>query len=114
MAITLGLHQHFSKLENSIVPNYIIYDQPSQVYFPSKISSLKSNSESEGLSFYDEDLEQVQKVFKVFSRAIEKTKNNLQIIVLDHAPSSLVTDLENGNLAEEWRDGLKLIPLKWL
>lgn len=116
VAITLGLHQHFSKLENSIVPNYIIYDQPSQVYFPSKISSIKSNPESEGLSFYDEDedLEQVQKVFKVFSRAIEKTKNNLQIIVLDHAPSSLATDLENGHLAEEWRNGVKLIPLEWL
>lgn len=38
----------------------------------------------------DEDIVQVKKIFEAFNGAIEKTKDNLQIIVLDHAPSTLV------------------------
>ena len=118
VAITLALHQHFSKLPISPVPNYIIYDQPSQVYFPGKLSTkVSSDNQKTGeveLMEQDEDILQVRKIFNVFNSAINKTKNNLQIIVLDHAPSTLVKSLENGHLVEEWRDGIKLVPLDWL
>jgi hypothetical protein len=119
VAISLALHQHFSNLEQSPVPNYIVYDQPSQVYFPSKLNNkIQAQSEDDGedvgLMEQDEDLLQVQKIFNVFSDAITKTNHNLQIIVLDHAPSKLVSDLENGHLVEEWRDGIKLVPMDWL
>ena len=120
VAISLALHQHFSNLEQSPVPNYIVYDQPSQVYFPSKLNSkVKAQSEGDdgeevGLMEQDEDLLQVQKIFNVFSDAITKTNHNLQVIVLDHAPSKLVSSLENGHLVEEWRDGVKLVPMDWI
>jgi hypothetical protein len=116
VAVTLALHQHFSTLEQSPVPNYIIYDQPSQVYFPSKLSTVKVDDSKENVDpdLLDEDLQQVQKIFNVFSEAIEKTGNNLQVIVLDHAPSNLVKKLSNGNLVEEWREGIKLVPVEWL
>lgn len=115
VAITLALHQHFASLDQSPVPNYIIYDQPSQVYFPSKLNA-KTNAKPEEIDSMeqDEDILQVQKIFNVFSAAITKTNNNLQIIVLDHAPSTLATSLKNGHLVEEWRDGIKLVPLDWL
>ena len=50
----------------------------------------------------------------MFSEAINKTNHNLQVIVLDHAPSNLINELENGHLVEEWRDGVKLVPVHWL
>ena len=116
VAISLALHQHFSSLEQSPVPSYIIYDQPSQVYFPSKLNSSLSDDEGRGVYSMenDEDIIQVQKIFNVFSKAIKKTNHKLQIIVLDHAPSGLVSKLDNGHVVEEWRDGIKLIPLDWL
>lgn len=116
VAISLALHQHFSTLEQSPVPNYIIYDQPSQVYFPSKLNNQTDEGNGKqaiSLMEQDEDILQVKKIFNVFSKAIIKTNNNLQVIVLDHAPSTLVTDLENGHLVEEWRDGIKLVPVNW-
>lgn len=97
------------------VPNYIIYDQPSQVYFPSKLRHQATPEEDElALLEQDEDIVQVKKIFEAFNGAIEKTKDNLQIIVLDHAPSTLVKSIPKGHLVEEWRNGIKLIPLDWL
>ena len=116
IAVTLALHQHFSELPHSPVPNYIIYDQPSQVYFPSKSIHREGSYITDGeiYSDNDEDIVQVRKLFKVFNDAIDKTKGNLQIIVLEHAPSDLVNDLKNGHLVEEWRGGLKLVPVDWI
>lgn len=119
VAMTLALHQHFSSLEDSPVPNYIIYDQPSQVYFPSKLKH-QANSDEErdadelALIEQDEDIVQVKKIFEAFSSAIDKTGTNLQVIVLDHAPSTLVKTISNGHLVEQWRDGVKLVPMEWL
>ncbi|MDR6982360.1 hypothetical protein J2X32_000978 [Rheinheimera pacifica] len=117
VAISLALHQHFSTLKQSPVPNYIIYDQPSQVYFPSKLNNQTNSSNGQEVVTFmeqDEDILQVKKIFRVFSEAIKKTHENLQIIVLDHAPSTLVTELDNGHLVEVWRDGIKLVPVDWL
>lgn len=120
IAITLALHQHFSTLTHCPVPNYMIYDQPSQVYFPSKLHHHRSediqinNDQELDLLKNDEDIVQVQKIFKVFSDAIDKTNHNLQIIVLDHAPLTMLEEVKNGHLVEEWRNNIKLIPLDWL
>ncbi len=79
IAITLGVEQFFGSLEQSSIPNFIIYDQPSQVYFPKKLAAqngeLIPHRELE-----DEDLIAVQKVFKVLSSMV--VKNKLQVIVL--------------------------------
>lgn len=115
VAISLALHQHFSGQEKSPVPSYIIYDQPSQVYFPSKLNNPQASEEKDLVSMeQDEDIVQVQKIFNVFSEAIKKTNNKLQVIVLDHAPSHLVSQLDNGHLVEEWRNGIKLVPIDWI
>ena len=115
VAISLALHQHFAGQKQSPVPSYIIYDQPSQVYFPNKLNSPQESDEKDlALMEQDEDIVQVQKIFNVFSEAIKKTNNKLQVIVLDHAPSHLVSQLANGHVVEEWRDGIKLVPMDWI
>ena len=62
----------------------------------------------------DEDIAAVKAIFKVCNDAIDKVKGNLQIIVLDHAPKEFVQELPYGYVVEEWRDGKKLVPEKWL
>ncbi|MCG7639552.1 MULTISPECIES: DUF3732 domain-containing protein [Alteromonas] len=115
VAISLALHQHFAGQKQSPVPSYIIYDQPSQVYFPNKLNSPQESDEKDlALMEQDEDIVQVQIIFNVFSEAIKKTNNKLQVIVLDHAPSHLVSQLANGHVVEEWRDGIKLVPMDWI
>lgn len=117
VAVSLALHQHFNNIEVSPVPNYIIYDQPSQVYFPNKLSGFSKNVDLKLLDpklTDEDDIVQVQKIFTAFNDAIEKTDKNLQIIVLDHAPADLVSNLSHGHLVDEWRDGVKLVPVEWL
>ena len=58
----------------------------------------------------DEDRDAVRKVFSVLARGVNKAKGRLQIIVLDHAGSEIWDGIEGVSLAEEWRDGEKLVP----
>jgi hypothetical protein len=113
LAITLGLHQFFLDLPSTPVPTFIIYDQPSQVYFPKHLRDNISEIENER-DFKDEDIEALYKVFTVFSNIITKNKSNFQIIILDHASIDLWGHLENVHLAEEWRGGNKLVPEEWI
>jgi hypothetical protein len=45
--------------------------------------------------------------------AIEHTKNQLQIIVLDHASEDVWGGLPLVHPVEDWRDGRALIPADW-
>lgn len=111
IAITLGLQQFFVGLEQSPIPNFIIYDQPSQVYFPKKLADQRDD-ENYDPELEDEDLAAVRKVFKVFSSVVQKC--NLQVIVLDHASEKVWADLDKIHFVEEWRGGKKLVPMEWL
>jgi hypothetical protein len=111
IAITLGLQQFFVGLEQSPIPNFIIYDQPSQVYFPKKLA-VQNVEEDNDPELEDEDLAAVRKVFKALSTIVGKC--NLQVIVLDHASEKVWTNLDKINFVEEWRDGKKLVPMEWI
>jgi len=113
IAVSLGLHQFFLTLSQSPVPAFIVYDQPSQVYFPKKLAIRKDEPDVEP-DFKDEDVEAVQKVFKVFSNVVENSKGALQIIVLDHAAENVWGNIRNVNLVDEWRGDRKLVPIEWL
>lgn len=72
----------------SIIPSFLMIDQPSQVYFPRTAKKNELNdSEEEGK--FDDNIEQVRKIFKVLNEEIklisENTKVKPQIIVLEHA-----------------------------
>ena len=144
IATMLGLHKHFIYKKTPVF-NFIIFDQPSQVYFP-KVNyqhtkdfdfndQKKSNNIDKGFS----DLECVQEMFKIMSKAISDNKlkkivtniaedgteyeteevfdSNLQIIVLDHAGPDVWKDKEginDINPLEEWTLDNRLVPQSWI
>lgn len=112
IAMLLALQLFFLKSENHAVPHLLIFDQPSQVYFPIK-RAAKRNDEDAGEdepSLDDEDRDAVRKVFNVLARAVNGSQGRLQIIVLDHAGGEVWDGIDGVVLSEEWRDGLKLVP----
>ena len=113
IAVTLGLHQFFMNLKVSPVPGFIVYDQPSQVYFPKRLAARQGEEELDP-ALKDEDIDAVQKVFNTLSTVAGQSEGALQIIVLDHAAENVWGGLEYVHLVEEWREGSKLVPLNWI
>ena len=98
---------------NSPLAQFIIIDQPSQVYFPRKLANSEDVDSEQKLK--DEDIIAVSKMFKVMGESIKKHNQNLQVIVLEHADEEVWEGIENIHKVCEWRDGKqKLIPAEWL
>jgi hypothetical protein len=116
VSATIALQRFFLNLEDSSVPNFLIYDQPSQVYFPRRLAghSENSTSETEDIKIKDEDIDSIRRFFDAFGKAVTKSGGKLQIIVLDHAGSEVWGNLEGVTLVEEWRGKNKLVPIEWL
>lgn len=105
----LGLHSYFRGVKRTPVAPFIVFDQPSQVYFPKRPSDLMDVMRE---GFEDRDLVAIRRVFKSMSQAVEQTDYELQIILLDHADESVWEDFGNFHLVEDWRQGA-LIPDHW-
>jgi hypothetical protein len=88
----------------------LVFDQPSQVYFPRTLA--KENEEGADPHLDDEDVAAVRKVFETLSIA---TRSNvgLQILVLDHAREEVWSGLEL-HVVDVWRNGEALVPTSWL
>ncbi len=110
VSMTLAFQRFFLQTPAHPVPNFLIYDQPSQVYFP---QSPRDDDESDA-DWRDEDVVAVRKIFTAVSLETQKAKGNLQVILLDHADEKVWGDIENVILIEEWRDNKKLVPIEWL
>lgn len=104
----LGLQEYFSTFQSS-VPNFVVFDQPSQVYFP---HSSADGGEVHDLG--DLDREAVKSIFTTMAKCISNVNNNMQILVLEHADSSIYGDVQGINEVCVWRDGEKLIPFEWI
>ncbi|MAD03468.1 MAG: hypothetical protein CMK65_07610 [Pseudoalteromonas sp.] len=95
---------------NRPVPNFVLFDQPTQVYFPTDID-VTGNIEEITV---DEDRIAVKKMFKWLYDLIENEfENDFQIIVTDHA------DIDESWFQEcvrdkKWRGKEALIPLSWI
>ncbi len=116
----LALHIRFSEITGNSVPSFLIFDQPSQVYFPEKWPGDSGPEDSDREPLSVEEIEnytevgEVHRVFRAMSEAINKS-NELQIIVTDHAGPITWKDLPNIHLVEQWRgDADFLIPNEWL
>ncbi|PJL67470.1 hypothetical protein B9Y75_20335 [Stenotrophomonas maltophilia] len=112
VALTLALQGYFLRLPQHPVPALLIYDQPSQVYFPIRRAG-KDNDIDPDPAWQNEDIVAVRKVFTLFDEVCSKTNGRLQIIVLDHANEEVWGGLENVHPVEEWR-GKGLVPEDWL
>lgn len=111
VALTLALQGYFLSKPNHPVPGLLIYDQPSQVYFPARRAG-KTLEEDLDPEWNNEDVFAVRKVFTLFDHIITRTTGRLQIIVLDHADEEVWGGLANVHRVEEWR-GKGLVPAEW-
>lgn len=104
LATFLGLHEFFYKLKQegkiNYVPSFIIFDQPSQVYYPEKLELKRKESLTEKES---DDLINTRKIFEVCDAFMKRTNYEIQIIILEHASQSTWEGIESINLVEEWR-----------
>jgi len=108
----LALHEHFLSLkEKNHIPSFIIFDQPSQAYFPdpTKLHTKEPIKESD-------DLDRVKGIFKAFSTFLKRSQKKCQIIVLEHAGKAYWEDIELIKQVggRRWIKGDALIPQEWL
>lgn len=121
IAVTVALQRFFMRQPSHPVPHLLVYDQPSQVYFPRKLADEGKSTNSDIATpaaatekLLDKDVEAVRKVFKVLSDEVKIANGALQVIVLDHAAEEVWGLVENIHLVEHWRDGKKLVPVEWI
>ncbi len=112
VAVTLALQRFFTGEVNHPVPGVLIYDQPSQVYFPRGFDMVDPVSPL-GRS-RDEDIAAVRKVFEAMGQEIVRAKGQLQAIVLDHAGTDVWGEIDGVILVHQWRGSEKLVPAAWL
>ncbi len=110
VAAMVGLHELFLSQKANPVPSLLVFDQPSQVYFPRTLA--KEAREGDDPTLGDEDVAAVRKVFATLAEAT-KVSPGLQILVLDHAGKDVWGPVDV-HLVEEWRDGKALVPKEWL
>ncbi|GGH00201.1 DUF3732 domain-containing protein [Silvibacterium dinghuense] len=110
MAMTLALQRFFLSEPHHPVPAILIYDQPSQVYFPK--TAARPNEAATDVPWRDQDIVAVRKVFELLSEEVLLATGRLQIIVLDHADDDVWGNIPGVQLTEEWR-GKALVPGEW-
>jgi Protein of unknown function (DUF3732) len=108
----LALHKFFVE-KNRPVPHFVVFDQPTQVYFP-QISSYEAlDGTVQDLASIGADEAAVGRMFDLFFKVVKQLNPNLQIIVTEHA--NLNTPEFKAALVEEpWTEGRALIPVDWL
>lgn len=112
----IALHEYFISLQKNFVPQFLIIDQPSQVYFPEgwPLDPHPRNPEEPLRQLKNDDLNRTRKIFQALSDGIMRTKGKLQIIVIEHADEIAWNGIDNIHLVERWRDGDALIPKDWI
>lgn len=111
IAVTLALQRFFIELPNHCVPGFLVYDQPSQVYFP---RGFEVEQKPQPGRTRDQDVSAVRSVFQAIGDEVVAAKGNLQVIILDHAGLDVWGEIPGVVLTEEWRDNDALVPLHWL
>jgi hypothetical protein len=115
VATSLALQLFFlQKVDESPVPSFIVYDQPSQVYFPKRLADNDGSEVELDPKLSDTDVEALRKTFRAFGNAVTTSEGQLQVIVLDHAAENVWSPIDGIHKVEDWRQGRKLIPNEWL
>ncbi|WP_139957373.1 DUF3732 domain-containing protein [Flavicella sediminum] len=119
IATILGLHHFFNKLQVNKKPNYIpsfiVFDQPSQVYYPDqeKLQNIKEDSK---------DFTDTKKIFETCVAFMKNTNQNIQVIILEHVSKTTWSGIDDKYFHQtaEWRGKENteeydaLIPMEWL
>ncbi|WP_409338595.1 DUF3732 domain-containing protein [Curvibacter cyanobacteriorum] len=59
-------------------------------------------------------MDAVRKVFETLGKVVLQAHGKLQVIVLDHAGRDVWGEIPGVVGLREWREGVKLVPMKWL
>jgi len=110
VAVMAALQRFFLTDIGHPVPGLLVFDQPSQVYFPRGFGGAHV---SELGRTRDEDVRAIRWVFEALGSEVVQADGRLQIIVLDHAGPEVWGEIEGVTLVEEWRDDEKLVPVGW-
>lgn len=102
----LGLHKFFVT-EDRPVPHFLVLDQPTQAFYPPDVLERDDLDELD-----DADRIAVNEMFKLMYDVCEELTPAFQIIALDHA--NLNQPWFQESISEEWRRGIKLVPVDWL
>lgn len=111
LALMCSLQSYFLKQKISHVPSFVIFDQPSQVYFP-KIKRGTEDMETDR-QYDDEDIFAVKSMFKTIADSVLSQDGGWQSIILDHAGDDIYGEIEGVYEVDVWRNGKKLIPEEW-
>lgn len=112
IAVILAFQRFFHEKETLNMPSFIVFDQPSQVYFPR--TGLRKKEDNQEVELKDEDKDAVRKVFSALSQYISDSKGKMQIIVTEHADEDIWGDIPEIHVAGKWRGREKLVPMEWL
>lgn len=109
LGFMLGIHE-FASVYSKYVPSLVVFDQPTQAYFPT-VTELE-----EGETYWDDDkaddTRRSNNIFKLLNDYIDTTEGRVQVILFEHAPISMFLPYRNINVVEEWREK-KLLPKHW-
>ena len=114
ISISLAFQKFFQERKGVSIPNILVFDQPSQVYFPQKSIPEGSTAEEDAILIQDEDKAAVKKIFAALSAYIKSAKSELQIIIMEHADEDIWGEFDDITLVERWRGSDKLIPIEWI
>lgn len=105
LLVHLALHKHFIDKKRPVA-NFIIFDQPTQVHYPS------GYMDENGVKLKSDDELADEKMFNFIYKIVEKLSPDLQVIITDHA--NFNNNYFQESIIEEWRGGNKLVPLDWI
>ena len=95
-----ALHKLFIE-GNRPVPNFLFIDQPSQVYFPSEVSTEST------------DWDEVNKLYQFIFERVKSLNGSMQVIIVDHA--NLDNEKFRDHTIESWLSkDRSLVPEDWI
>lgn len=123
----LGFHTHFIEKQLPVF-NFLVFDQPSQVYFPDDVNKKDENENTEQVNqtkkkknkIISSDTDCTKEMYKKIKEAVVHNKNNdsngqLQVVILDHAGEATWGELrdETVHVLPKWTEENPLVPNGW-
>jgi len=106
----LSLHEVAINKRSKFVPTFLIVDQPSRPYWGEEEDVDPEN-------MIHSDRAKIRTAFEMLNDFIgtinKEYKQQFQIIMFEHVPSTMFDGLNNVNLLTPFRDGNALIPISW-
>ena len=105
-----------NKVKNKCTFDFVVFDQPSEIYFPTTDDGKRYSNVEHGK---ENDVESLHMLFSTIAKTQKSSCPNLQIIVLEHAGEEYWKDRSNNFYTNNikiinWKNtGEKLIPKNW-